>query len=264
MRLRLQKNNIGIAAWFLSVLLCLMTCQVLAYDSRDCIDCHGDEGAASVLRVDIKVFQDSIHGRVMGCVDCHPGIKDETHTREKGANAVNCGQCHTEENRHGQGSLDQNRPKCHSCHSKHRIIGKYSKASTVHPSRLKHTCKVCHHVECGDTDYLSWLPSKQVMSHKKQDFSRNYAKDNCVGCHQGQAAHGEEKPIDEQNCHECHMKMNNHGAMLGYIHARADFKKQPVVFVAAVLYQGLIAFMILGGFRHIILRLSGKIRKRRK
>ena len=88
-----------------------------------------------------------------------------------------------------------------------------------------------------------------IKFHKKQDFSQDYEKDNCVGCHQGQAAHGEEDAINEQQCHLCHMNKKGQAAIMGYIHPRADSEKQPVTFVAAVLYQIVIVILLFGGLK---------------
>ncbi len=246
------------------ILLWLMSCKTWAYTSKDCINCHSGDSKESALHISIEEFQGSIHGREITCEDCHTSIKDRGHVYVKGAGAVDCGKCHGQKNLHGSTSKSENRPRCHSCHTRHGILGTDDKASTVHPDQLKKTCKACHPVECGETDYLSWLPSIRIMSHKKQDFSQAYEKDNCIGCHQGKAVHGEKEPLNEQNCHICHMSVRDQRTIMGYIHAKADFKKQPVIFAAAAIYQIFIVLLLWGVFRFFILKLFGKRRKRRK
>ena len=249
---------------FFVVLLWLMSCKTWAYTSKDCMRCHSEASRESVLHISISEFQGSIHGREITCKDCHTSIKDGEHENLKGAGAVNCGQCHDQKNMHGFQSRNENRPLCHSCHTRHGILRKDDKASSVHLDQLKNTCKGCHPVECGESDYFSWLPSIRIMSHKKQDFNQAYEKDNCIGCHQGQAVHGEKKPLNEQNCHICHMKMKDQGAVMGYIHPRADSEKQPVTLAAGIIYQIFIVLLLWGGFRLYILKSSRKPRKRRK
>lgn len=247
-----------------ATLFWFIPCETWAYTSKDCMGCHSEGSKESVLHISIGEFQRSIHGRDMTCMDCHTGIEDDEHTRSKGAGAVDCGECHEQENRHGSPSTSENLPRCHSCHTRHGILGKDDRVSTVHPEKLKQTCKGCHPLECGEFDYFSWLPSIRIMSHKKQDFSQAYRKENCLGCHQGQAAHGEKETLNEQNCHICHMSVKDQGALMGYIHPKADYRKQPIVFAAATLYQIFIVLLLWGGCRLYIPKLSRILKKRRK
>ena len=244
--------------YFLVLLVSLMTPSAWAYTADDCIKCHKEGSPESSLHIILKEFQASIHGREMACMDCHSGVKGEDHQTMRGSGAVDCGQCHEQKNRHGLQSIGNNRPECHSCHTRHYILEKENKASAVYSGQLRVTCKGCHPVECGEADYLSWLPSKQIASHNKQDFNRAYAKDDCLGCHQGGAAHGEEEILNKQNCYKCHLNGAEQAKLLGYIHPRADSKKQPVIFAAAAIYQIFMVVLLWGGFRFYIRRFSGK------
>jgi hypothetical protein len=240
-----------------------------AYTAEECIECHRQGSAKSRLHVAIEDYQSSVHGRQgMGCTDCHKALDESGHQPGKGGSApssrsapVSCTDCHSQENRHGSGSTgstgsadpagstgSDSRPRCFSCHTKHSILEKENSASSIHPESLKRTCSTCHPVECGKSDYLSWLPTLQIVSHGKQDFSRAYARDNCIGCHQGMAAHGETESIDTQNCRKCHQ------SMMGYMHPRADREKEPDVFAAAIIYQVFFAALLLGGCGFYFLR----------
>jgi hypothetical protein len=64
----------------------------------------------------------------------------------------------------------------------------------------------------------------RIKSHPKQDFSGTYDKTNCLGCHQGAAAHGESGNINGQTCYKCHITPEGRGALLGHIHPKADFR----------------------------------------
>jgi len=124
---------------------------------------------------------------------------------------------------------------------------------------MKATCGQCHPAECGKTDYLAWLPSLQVSSHKKQDFAHDYDRGNCLGCHQGQAAHGEEGQVDGQQCYKCHLSSkNSRSPLLGYMHATADFTRKPAIFASAVIYQIFLVLLLFGGIRFYVRRFSRK------
>ncbi|MEW6663844.1 MAG: hypothetical protein AB1512_01320 [Thermodesulfobacteriota bacterium] len=217
-----------------------------AYTAEECIRCHLAGSRESSLHVSIEDYEASVHGRAsLSCIDCHGTIMDEGHMKGKGPSRGDCRGCHHVENRHGIGSAEAGRPACHSCHTAHRILEKEDERSSVHPGALKSTCSRCHPAECGQGGYLSWFLSLQVVSHGKADFSREYGRDNCVGCHQGRGAHGEEHPIDSQECYKCH------GAMWGYIHPRAEPGERAGLFAAAMLYQALGLVLIAGGVRFL-------------
>lgn len=245
------------------VLVSLTSSIALAYTSQDCIECHRKDSTVSALRISVKEFEDSIHGREITCQDCHSEVKDETHEKMNGSGVVVCGQCHEQENKHGLSLKITIRPQCHSCHTKHGIYEKNKVVSTVHPGRLRKTCKGCHPIECGETKYLSWLPSIQISSHNKQNFSREYDKGNCLGCHQGRAAHGDKTLLNDQDCAKCHLTAKGQSKLLGYFHPRADFKKQPTIYAAAMIYQLFIVALLWGGFRFYTRKFSGNPKGKR-
>jgi hypothetical protein len=51
---------------------------------------------------------------------------------------------------------------------------------------------------------------------------------------------------------------------MGYIHGKADLKRQPVIFVAAAVYQIFLVLLLCGVFWVCIAKLSRKLRRRRK
>jgi len=227
----------------------IFLCGTWAYSPEDCSNCHREGSTQSNLHISVQGFEASIHSREMGCQDCHISVKDADHEKQKGSVTVDCRPCHEKKNGHGFKSKGRNHPTCQACHTKHTILEKDNELSSVHPDQLKTTCKKCHPVECGGRNYVSWLPSIRLRSHNKQDFSLSYGKDNCVGCHQGQAVHGEKGPIDQQKCHVCHLASEGRGALWGFIHPRGDFNKQPAIFVAACIYFASIAVLLWMGVR---------------
>lgn len=209
-----------------------------AYDSAECIDCHGKKDGGSDLIMDLAAYEASVHKGTAECTDCHTRVVDGSHMQTKGSGAADCSQCHDTVNDHGTAGPVEVRPACADCHSRHGILASSDPDATVHPDNLAATCGRCHESQTGRTDYLSWLPSVQINSHPKQDFGGAYGTDNCIGCHQGKAAHGQPRVIDETGqCHRCHMTPDGKSALWGVIHARADLAEQPGTWLAGGIYQ---------------------------
>ena len=129
-----------------------------AYTEEECIDCHTGEGKQTIPKISMKEFRESIHGEDLTCQDCHSGIEGEDHEVIKGSGAVDCGQCHEQENRHGSNANEADRPQCYSCHGKHNILGSDEIASMDYRKELIKSCGECHPAECGKVGYFSWFP----------------------------------------------------------------------------------------------------------
>jgi hypothetical protein len=255
MRLGLRSKIFCLAS--LSLVCVFLGLDTFAYSPEACIQCHRQGARESSLHISIKDFRNSAHGKVLECEDCHTNIIDASHITLIGSSAVSCRECHEQENRHGVSSGREPRPKCYTCHTRHHILGKEDPASSVYPEALKKTCAGCHPSECGHQDYLSWFLSLQVVSHGKADLSKSYGRDNCVGCHQGSAAHGEKGSIDSQDCFKCHQ------SMWGLIHPKANPEKDPALFAAALSYQAFALLLLWGGVRYFMQR-SARNRRVRK
>ena len=225
-----------------------------AYTSDDCIECHRLESEESTLLISVEGYDMSAHGlEGITCMDCHTGVVDDAHQDTDGAGAVDCSECHEQENQHGLTGAKEARPKCHDCHTRHDILTKTDPASSVHADRLPATCGECHPATTGASGYFSWFPAFQIASHNKADFGTAYTDDNCLGCHQGAGAHGQSEPINDQNCYRCHGDPDGAGALWGYVHPQADKATQPAVYAAASIYQ---IFVVAG-----LIFLLGKLMK---
>jgi len=236
-----------------------------AYTSGDCVRCHAKGGSESKLQISVPDFKSSVHGDKISCQECHTGVVDVKHIKDPDLGTVDCSRCHEQKNLHGMGAGAAIRPQCYSCHTRHNILSSGNAASSVAPAGLQGTCGKCHPRECGNKDYLTWLPSLQISSHKKQDFARAYDRNNCLGCHQGRAAHGEEGQVDQQQCYRCHLSSKgSQGPLMGYIHPVADYAAQPAVFASALIYQMLLAALLIGGFRFYVGRFSRKNNDRKR
>jgi hypothetical protein len=221
------------------------------YTNEDCIECHQAGSAESDLHISIEDFESSVHGQEITCLDCHTGVVDDEHQNIEGSGAVDCNECHEQENQHGTQGPAEKRPQCHDCHTRHNMLSKDDPASAVHRDQLPVTCAGCHPLTSGETSFFSWFPSFQIASHAKGDFATRYDTDNCIGCHQGAAVHGDSQPIDNQNCGKCHLSPEGDGAMWGYTHPQAKIDTQSTVFAAASIYQ---VFVVIG-----LIALLGKV-----
>ncbi|MCP4750415.1 MAG: hypothetical protein GY866_05955 [Proteobacteria bacterium] len=227
------------------------------YGMADCKECHGRESNKSILKIDVGGFESSVHASDLECADCHEGVTSDEHIGQAGSGAVNCILCHEKTNRHGGTMAGEFRPQCHQCHSRHGIYMKTDPASSVHRKRIAKTCLRCHPEESGRMTYLSWLPSIRIESHNKQDPGTYYGSDDCLGCHQGRAAHGETEILVQAKCSGCHTTPDGKNALWGTMHPKADPDTQPGVYAVAIMYQMGIVLLLWGGFRRIVGRFSG-------
>ncbi len=234
---------------YLVFLVSLVAHNAFGYTAQDCIKCHVHDNSESRLKISLDEFKGSIHHQEnIDCLECHSHVEDKTHQTLTVPWDVDCSSCHDQENRHGTNTATEPKPQCYSCHTKHSIRAIDDVSSSVHQTQLGKTCMTCHPVESGKTGFLSFLPSFQIASHNKQDFSLSYKMTNCIGCHQGKASHGNDGEIDDQNCYTCHLLENGQSALWGYAHPNADLKKQPDVFAAAIFYMIFIGVLLCGGF----------------
>lgn len=242
------------------ILSFLFVCNVEAYTSRDCIRCHKIGSNESKLHIKVEELRSSVHHENITCLDCHTGVQDNDHFEIKESGVVDCNQCHETVNKHGSNDHAAGRPECYTCHGSHGILPKENKLSTINAVRLKETCWQCHPAECEKGDYISWFSSLHVSFHGKDDFSQQYEKGDCLGCHQGKAAHGELNPVTDQNCYTCHLDFKEKKSLLGSIHPGINGKMHIESVVAAAILHILILFLLWNGFRFYKRKKSEKTR----
>ncbi len=197
-----------------------MPCSIFAYEMSDCISCHGDSRNKDIPQVSVTEYSSSIHGATMMCAECHPYI-EEGHEAGDVDEKVNCNMCHQQANLHGASADAESRPECYTCHTKHSILPSHFEKSTVNRAHLEERCSECHEAQYGKSGYMKGFTSFRIRSHKKEDFSREFNEQNCVGCHQGMAIHGTAEKVSEDDCAKCHMK-DNKNAMMGRFHAASN------------------------------------------
>ncbi len=239
-------------------LICLCPCMLLAYTGEECIKCHDKGSSIKSPKISVADFYNSVHGQEVSCVFCHSAVVDANHMRGNNIAPVDCGICHGQENLHGLGAPEGNRPECHSCHTKHAILPASDKGSSVHETQLEKTCGACHSEEWGNKGYLRWFTSTAIRSHKKQDFSGDFSEKNCIGCHQGMAVHGDPLTVNNDKCRQCHMN-NGGNALMGSFHS----KKRPGAFVPviSILSQVMLLIVLILIIRLFIIRFFCRYKK---
>lgn len=231
----------------------------LTYEQADCLRCHREGSSKSNLTINQVAYENSVHYKEITCMDCHTGIVDNTHSKQKDSGKVDCGTCHEQKNRHGLNPQGTGiRPQCHDCHTKHVILGKDDPDSSVHPGHFFRTCVTCHSSQFGHAGFLTWLPSVQIKTHGKQDFSCDFDEQDCLGCHQGQGAHGEATVLNDSGCWKCHFPRNDRAGVIGDIHPKPASKKGILHGVAGIIYGIAALILLLGGCRFFMRRFSTK------
>lgn len=230
-----------------------------AYTDNDCIQCHGQAGDDATPSIDLAAYEASFHTEQAGCTDCHTRVVDDTHMKAKGAGAVDCSICHDQINRHGAKGQPEQRPQCATCHTRHAIQPPDDPASTVHPGNFAQTCGRCHADKFQRSSAMAWLPGLQVATHHKADLSYAYSRQDCLGCHQGRAVHGESGPINAADCFRCHMAEDGSHALMGVVHPRAG-GQWPIVW-GGLVYLAAGMALLVGGIGFFVQKFSEKKEK---
>jgi Fe-S oxidoreductase/nitrate reductase gamma subunit len=215
----------------------------LAYETRDCIRCHGEGASESRLHVSADVFGSSVHGGKLECLDCHAEEGDERHLSAQTVRPVDCSPCHDQVNRHGEATAAGGLPGCHDCHTRHAMFPPLSPLASVHPENLNKTCSSCHPGESGQLG--TWMSAAffRLSAHRKGDLSGVFDARRCVDCHQGKAAHGEENPLNEARCWKCHGSSPKSGLLLGTFHGASIAWRDP----GALAGQSYYAVLLVAG-----------------
>lgn len=209
------------------------------------------------MYVPLDPFTLSTHGqRGLWCIDCHAGADPNFHPRT-GYTKVDCRACHSETPPAGVFPPDAretlemrkvapppkeawkgdtwgrtvhakawaegkpNAPFCPDCHTAHAVRRSADPESTVHRDRLRATCGGCHEPQARGFDAGGVLARWRLAGHGKGDLSNRYSRAECVSCHQGEAAHGEET-VTGQACPNCHRPAGAIKAGSAAFHFRVD------------------------------------------
>jgi hypothetical protein len=258
----------------------------------------GADGRLRDLTVDAQAFVRSTHGQKgVGCLDCHQGADPNGHPRA-GYPDVDCRACHSktvpadvfpadalaklaargiqappEESRTAEGynttvhgkawaTGTPNAPSCPDCHSAHAIRKSEDPASPVHVANLPATCGRCHAEQVESGDVGGWLARLKISAHGKGDLSEKHAPSQCKSCHQGQAAHGEER-LTGQACPTCHRvpegQRETERTVVSSFHVKPHNASQPLARLLGWAYRvgfwaaaaGLALLVTVLGFAHL-------------
>jgi len=229
-------------------------------------------GVLRDLHVDLQRYVFSTHGQKgIECVDCHADADPNAHPRA-GYPRVDCRACHSEvpppgvfppdalkrleakgikpppkearkgeswvKSKHGKAWEQANpaAPFCPQCHTAHYVRKSEDPESTVARVGLPATCGACHVDQVRSYDVGGALTRFRIGAHGKGDLSDRYSVCECLGCHQGEAAHGEEA-VTEQRCPACHRVPEAKGETLyASLHIRPLASDQPVAGALRWLY----------------------------
>jgi thiosulfate reductase cytochrome b subunit len=142
------------------LLLAAAPVTVLAQESSDCLECHGDKeltkqrnGKTVSLFVDATKFAAAVHGKVP-CIGCHADLKGSDFPHAETLKPPTCAPCHEKEvsdqaeGLHGRAEARGSAvaPRCVDCHGKgHAIVPVTDPASPVAPAKIPFLCGRCHH-----------------------------------------------------------------------------------------------------------------------
>jgi len=209
----------------------------------DCLTCHGDSsltrevnGKSVNLYVAPDKFNDSMHGSMFSCLDCHTDVKSSPH--DIAPAKISCTQCHAEEQSAYDRSLHARRnhdhggngATCADCHgSPHELLAATDAKSKVNHANIPTTCGGCH----GQKFVMqtTGLTTQPFLSYQESVHGRAIRAGimkaavctDCHGTHEILSASDPKSPIFKfnvpQTCGKCHEQVEKQFA--ASIHGQA-------------------------------------------
>jgi cytochrome b subunit of formate dehydrogenase len=195
---------------------------------KDCLACHSDStlstevnGKPASLYVDGGKLKHSIHGAILGCVDCHTDVKSLVH--EAAPRKVRCAECHADAQQAYSHSLHAKAPRpgspqaanCQDCHGgAHEVLAAGDAKSPVNHVNIPFTCGRCHGQKFlmesnGESaqPFASYQESVHGRAVEKGSTKAAVCTD-CHGAHEILPANDQKSPIYKfnvpQTCGQCH------------------------------------------------------------
>jgi cytochrome b subunit of formate dehydrogenase len=216
----------------------------------DCLTCHGDRslatdenGKSMSLFVDQNQLKHSIHGKLLGCVDCHKDVTSLVHQNPPAK--VACADCHAAAQRAYSHSMHAKpagttpaAATCVDCHGPaHGILAPGHPNSPVNHANIPTTCGRCHGQKfLMESNGVSAQPfiSYQTSVHGRAVANGSMKAAVCTDCHSDHeilSANQAGSPIYKFNvpatCGECHSEIADtfnasiHGQALSHGNAQA-------------------------------------------
>ena len=230
-------------------LVLLLVSKAWGYTEEMCIQCHREGSAESGLHIPLRKYLSSLHGLKIRCLDCHEDVRSDAHFAENEVNPVDCQKCHEQKNLHAPDKS----VSCQSCHPPHQTYSMRETRSAIYWRNLGSNCGKCHPTQSGETNIFERLIFWKISTHPKEDFARMVDRTMCVGCHQGKAAHGEDTPVNGQDCYKCHDSSRKSNSRLGFfhiVHVRANSKTNSLIIWMNLIGFGCIILISLNLFRN--------------
>lgn len=260
-------KRIGLIIFSALLICCLASpdARAMQEQSQDCLSCHKPGSTGSKLAIDHQALAASVHGGQLDCLECHPGAEDPAHRLIKEPRPVNCLACHQEQ---AEGHGSKGDPvRCWQCHGKHAIFSAENQLSFLHASNLAATCGKCHQEQALMQGFGANLLSFRLRGHGKADLAAGHQLANCLACHQGKAAHGENQPINQAHCYLCHNSQGAGNWVMGSLHGSSSaMERRPLLAFGNALYLliiiGALALFCWGWWRRLALWARGKSENR--
>jgi cytochrome b subunit of formate dehydrogenase len=198
---------------------------------EDCLACHSDSslttdenGQKASLFGDAKKLQQSVHGAMFTCVDCHQDVKGLAH--ESAPKKVACAECHADaqdayaHSTHAKMNKTGKEPAatCEDCHGRaHEIRAVDDAKSTVNHENIPMTCGRCHGQKflmesngVSTQPFISYQESVHGRATEKGSTKAAVCTD-CHGSHRIIPANDAKSPIYKFNvpstCGRCHAEI---------------------------------------------------------
>ncbi len=208
----------------------------------ECLACHSDPtmtteagGRQVSLTVDAAKMQQSVHGGMFACVDCHKDVKSSPH--ETTPAKVQCAECHADAQaayahsyhakakKHGTAAAT-----CVDCHGgAHEILAASDAKSPVNHANIPATCGNCHGQQFlmqlnGGSSQVFVAYQDSVHGRAVKNGSQTAAVcTDCHGTHEILAANDSKSPINKFNvpatCGKCHSQVQ--GVFMQSVHGQA-------------------------------------------
>ena len=203
--------------------------------SSDCLDCHSDadltmtgaDGKEFSIFVDAEPLDNSVHGGLLDCVDCHVDLTREHPDDEVPAQPVNCAECHETAAEEYTGSIHgvsqqmgaSAAATCADCHGSHDMLPVTDVRSPVFKLNLPVTCAKCHsnqeivdeyriHDGAAPAHYLDSIHGQALL---KLGLIVAPSCNDCHGVHDIKRSVDRDSPIHHLNiartCGKCHVKV---------------------------------------------------------